>query len=242
MNAPEVFRHRHLPHWDLPGATYFVTACLQDSVTSEENAGMRAHPERWLDSCARDDMNRRELARRRYIDAFRAADERWDRAPRARFLERPALARKVQESLYHFAGLRYNVFEYVIMPSHLHWVFSVTPEYEASFLDERRTPQEAILQSLKSFTGRGCNELLSRAGQFWQQESYDHWVRGDRELYWICEYVRNNPVRAGLAPTPAEWEFSSAHDRELWGIDEGLTLKPPPGRLRPVPPLPCVGA
>jgi len=28
----EMFRRRHLPHWDYPGATYFITACLDGSI------------------------------------------------------------------------------------------------------------------------------------------------------------------------------------------------------------------
>ena len=31
----EIFRRRHLPHWDVPGATYFVTACLADSIPAQ---------------------------------------------------------------------------------------------------------------------------------------------------------------------------------------------------------------
>jgi type I restriction enzyme R subunit len=229
MNRRGVFRRRHLPHWDLPGAIYFVTACLQGSVSDEEGAELARLRRRWMDERGRGGGRRGEEARQRYIEGFKTIDGHWDRAPRVRLLERPDLAREVRKSLYHFSGLRYFVLEYVLMPSHLHWVFQPTPEYEATFPDDERTPREAILQSLKSYTGRRCNELLERSGQFWQQESYDHWARDDRELYWICEYVRENPVRAGLAATPEEYEFSSAHDRKRWGIAEGLSLRPPEG-------------
>lgn len=176
---------------------------------------------------ARGETTEAEQVRRQYFRAFRAADERWDLAPRVRHLERPALANVVRESLHFFAGVRYHLLEYVVMPSHLHWVFQPTDEYEASFPDDRRTPREVIMQRLKSYTGLHCNRLLGRTGPFWQQESYDHWVRDERELYYVIQYVRNNPVRAGLAATPEEWEFSSAHDRKLWGAPEGTSLRPP---------------
>jgi putative transposase len=34
------------------------------------------------------------------------------------------------------------------------------------------------MKSLKGYTAREANKLLSRTGEpFWQKESYDHWVR-----------------------------------------------------------------
>src|SRR5438132_7287348 len=31
----EMFRRRRLPHWDVPGATYFITSCLAGSIPAE---------------------------------------------------------------------------------------------------------------------------------------------------------------------------------------------------------------
>ena len=40
---------------------------------------------------------------------------------------------------------------------------------------------------------------MARTGQpFWQNESYDHWVRVRDELDKIVGYVEENPVAAGL--------------------------------------------
>lgn len=228
MNQRGVFRRRHLPHWDRPGAFYFVTACLQGAVTGEDLAQLRTVRRCLAEARAQGESPQVEQLRLLYAQALRAADERWDQTPRVRWLEDPARAREVRESLHLFAGVRYHLLEYVVMPSHLHWVFQPTDEYEASFRDDQHTPREMILHSLKSYTGRVCNRLLGHSGQFWQQESYDHWVRDEGELYNVLQYVQNNPVRAGLAGTPEEWEFSSAHDRKVWGVPEGISLRPPP--------------
>jgi len=40
-------------------------------------------------------------------------------------------------------------------------------------------------------------------------------VRDDAELERIVAYINANPVKAGLAPSPHEWLYSSAHDRFL---------------------------
>ena len=74
-------------------------------------------------------------------------------------------------------------------------------------------PLAEIMHSLKSYTANRCNRILGRTGPFWQDESYDHWVRDEDELVRVIEYVENNPVKAGLVTDPAEFVFSSAYDR-----------------------------
>jgi hypothetical protein len=56
--------------------------------------------------------------------------------------------------------------------------------------------------------------VLGRSGQaFWQDESYDHWIRSARELEEIISYVEGNPVNAGLVSTEEQWPWSSARFR-----------------------------
>ena len=53
--------------------------------------------------------------------------------------------------------------------------------------------------------------MLRRTGQtFWQDESYDHWVRTRNEVEKIVRYIEWNPVKAGLAKTPEDWPWSGA--------------------------------
>ena len=52
-------------------------------------------------------------------------------------------------------------------------------------------------------------------------------MRDDEELGRIVEYIRFNPVKAGLVAQPEEWFFCSAHDRLLQdGAECGLLLRP----------------
>ena len=45
---------------------------------------------------------------------------------------------------------------------------------------------------------------------FWQEESYDHLVRDEREFERIRFYVEHNPVRAGLVMEADQYRWSSA--------------------------------
>src|SRR5437868_13312707 len=67
-----------------------------------------------------------------------------------------------------------------------------------------RGPLAEIMHSLKSYTANRANEILGRSGQFWQHESYDHWVRDDEELERIVAYIAWNPVKANLVREPQE--------------------------------------
>jgi hypothetical protein len=61
---------------------------------------------------------------------------------------------------------------------------------------------------------RVANRVLGRTGlPFWQDESYDHWIRSSDELQEIIVYVENNPVKAGLAEAAEHWPWSSARFR-----------------------------
>src|SRR5439155_5027767 len=133
---------------------------------------------------------------------FVRLDHWLDEEPAIRHLGDPTLAGEVVDSIFHFAGERYEVFAYVVMPSHLHWLFQPLASWVKTFDEDRRTPRQRIVYSLNRFTGTKCNRHLRRRGPFWQKESYDHWVRDPDEMERIIRYIDENPVKAGLVASP----------------------------------------
>jgi hypothetical protein len=57
---------------------------------------------------------------------------------------------------------------------------------------------------LKSFT---THKITQRKGSLWESENFDHWCRTPDSEERIKEYIRNNPVKAGLAKTPEDWKW-----------------------------------
>ena len=56
-----------------------------------------------------------------------------------------------------------------------------------------------------------ANRILGRIGTpFWQDESFDHWIRSAEELQYLIEYVEKNPLKAGLVNAKERWRWSSA--------------------------------
>src|SRR5207253_3834247 len=93
----------------------------------------------------------------------------------------------------------YDLLAWVIMSNHVH------------VLLEPHKRLAEITRAVKNISAREANVLLGRTGlPFWQDESYDHWVRNDGEFARIVRYIEWNPVRAGLVGCPAEWRWSSA--------------------------------
>lgn len=119
------------------------------------------------------------------------------------YLRRPEIAELVIESLFKGEHLgHYTLGPFVIMANHVHVL--LLPIVHTTHL----------LRSLKGATAREANRLLNRTGEpFWQTESYDHYVRNPVEWQRIADYIEQNPVKAGLANTESEYEWSSANGR-----------------------------
>jgi hypothetical protein len=56
---------------------------------------------------------------------------------------------------------------------------------------------------------RRANQLLERTGRpFWQDESYDHWVRDSKEDGRIISYIEENRHRRGWLIGVVQWSLA----------------------------------
>jgi type I restriction enzyme R subunit len=221
----EQIRRRQLPHWDVPGATYFVTTCLEGSIPAQGLLELNEPRHRNRSMTKPDVFTQDQWNVRLWKLQFKEIDEWLDAKPARRDLESPELAQIVVNAMFHFAGNRYDLLAYVVMPSHIHWVFTPLASWTDSLsADDKRSPRERILYSFNRFTATQCNKLLQTQGAFWQGESYDHWIRHVDELERIILYVEANPVKAQLVTQPDQWKFSSANYRKVHGLAMGVPL------------------
>jgi REP element-mobilizing transposase RayT len=101
----------------------------------------------------------------------------------------------VGECERHFYELR----AWVVMPNHVHLL--ILPSIKVAVL----------MRWLKGSTARSANLVLGRTGQpFWQDESYDHYLRRSMSIERTVAYIERNPVSAGLVSSPECWPWSSA--------------------------------
>ncbi len=222
--AREIFRRRHLPHWDVPHAAYFVTTCLAGSIPAQGLLDLQRYRAELDERDTPPGKSKEQWDADKWKLHFFRVDDWLDRRPANRALADERLARIVVDSMFHFAGIRYDLLGFVVMPSHMHWLFQPTEEWVATLPDDIPTARERIMYSMKRYTANRCNRLLGARGAFWQAESYDHWVRDADEMERILLYIEGNPVKAGLVDTPERWLFSSAAVRKRSGLEFGCTL------------------
>ena len=89
---------------------------------------------------------------------------------------------------------------YVIMPDHVHF-----------FCAERSAGSKRSLAGFmnkwKEWTSKNICAACGAVPPIWQTEFFDHALRNDESYAEKWFYVRENPVRAGLAATWEEWPY-----------------------------------
>lgn len=196
------FYRRRLPHFEPPGATFFITTRLAGSLPGHIIALLKEE-QQFLHRRIREtkdleikkrltyELERRYLGRfDKYVDTATAGPT---------WLALPEIAGMVAEAMHFRDDTVYNLYSYTIMPNHTHIVFSV---------QRNDISLHKILQSLKRHTAQEGNKILHRSGAFWLHESYDHVVRDGAELERILQYVLLNPVKAGLCKHWKDWKWN----------------------------------
>lgn len=216
----ESFFRRNLPHWQPPGARFFITYRLAWTLPRKVILDLKRERERLMTSPR--ELEYPESERNIRIDKklFDIWDKYLDQDTNIQWLSNPNIAKIIRDNLYHHAGTKYSLWAYVIMPNHVHLVLEPDKEWIKRFENQNNEKAQyergilsAILHSLRSYTANEANKVLSRTGKFWQNEAYDHWLRNNEEFQRVVYYVENNPVRAGLVKNPCDWLYSSAYDR-----------------------------
>ncbi len=87
---------------------------------------------------------------------------------------------------------------YVIMPNHVHF-------FCRAELDAKALPTFA--QRWKEWSSKRMARELKVTGRVWQEEFFDHVLRSNESYSQKWEYVRENPVRAGLVKKSEDWPF-----------------------------------
>ena len=200
----QTYYRRNMPHIVPPGAMLFITFRLAGSLPVAVIQQLQAELEAALDTIsqaisAEEQSTAAHRARKACLGKFDAQLDGNFAGPV--WLQQPAVAELVKCEIELLSELEINVLSYCIMPNHVHIVMQL-PEVPAFSFGK-------LMQRLKGRTAYKANQILQRNGAFWQHESYDHLVRGTRELERINAYVVMNPVKAGLVENWEEWPFKA---------------------------------
>lgn len=220
------FSERHRPHIHPPGANLFVTYRLAGSIPAATVREYRAKKAWFADQVkrvGRTSENNHSRGLKEQIEKF---DREWvikfeDVLHQAKtgpmWMKNESVADAVAQGLHKLDGDAYRLDSYSVMSNHVHAVFK--PLLSEAELRERIDADghpifigehpglSRIMHTLKGASARECNLILSRQGQFWEHESFDHVIR-EGKFYSTIRYVLNNPVKAGLVREWREWRWN----------------------------------
>ncbi|MDQ3622744.1 MAG: DEAD/DEAH box helicase [Verrucomicrobiota bacterium] len=121
----------------------------------------------------------------------------------------------VLDALLHFNQTRYELIAVCVMLDHVHFLFQ-------PWVKETGTNGESIFwslaelfRSLKSYTAHGINELERTSGSVWEKESFDRYLRSDRDLEEKFRYIVRNPWDAGLVSAKEDYAWVWTQEDEL---------------------------
>ena len=231
LGTPPASSHRewysrgYLPHCDHPGLLQSITYRLADSLPVAVLEGLTVELRRLP-------PERQDAERRRQIEDWLDAGHG---SCALRVLEAAAC---VVDTWRRFAGERYDLIAWVVMPNHVHVLIRA---YDGVSLAK-------IVQSWKSYTGRRIRPLMGEcrgeaAGRapglrrrsqegVWAREYWDRFIRNEQHFNTAVAYIHENPVKAGLVATATDWLWSSAREYAASAIAEPGSAEPqlgPPG-------------
>jgi putative transposase len=189
---------RRLPHWSQAGTISFIAWRTDDSMPTVVLKQWHSERAEWLNRHGVDPHNPNwreqleklppEQAREFFVTFWNRWHDELDAAHGKCVLRQAVLAGLVAKSLRHFDGGRYSLFDYVVMPNHVHLL--------VAFPDEKS--MLAQCESWKHFTATQINRHLQQKGRFWQEDAFDHLLRSERQFEYLRRYIQNNPNKAGL--------------------------------------------
>jgi REP element-mobilizing transposase RayT len=193
------FSCNRLPHWEQNRCTYFVTFRLADAFPqplldqwdSEREAWMKIHPPPWTEEVEID-----------YHQRFsNRLEEALDAGHGSCVLREPENSAIVSQALKFFEGERCNQLAWVVMPNHVHVLFSVIAPWKLA----------QVIHSWKSYSSKAINAKTGKTGTFWQKDYFDRLIRDSAHLARCVRYIRRNGEKGKLRPTEfLRWESEFA--------------------------------
>ena len=182
----EKTRHK-LPHWQQGRVPVFVTFRLADSLPQSVLSPLLASREAFL---AMNPKPWDEATEDRYVREFAAKFEDYlDAGHGCCALGNEKASAIVVGRLQCFNAQRYALHAYVVMPNHVHVLF--TPHGQLSL--------PGIVQAWKGVSSRMIHkEGLSKLDPFWQPDYFDRLVRSPEHFEKVRCYIQANPSKAGL--------------------------------------------
>lgn len=105
----------------------------------------------------------------------------------------------IRDFNYYRNVLEFQIYGYVIMPNHFHWIIHPGKKATASL----------IMKKVKGHSSFVINEYLNQSGSLWQEDYHDHVIRNKLDFEEKINYIHKNPVSTGLVSNMENYKYSS---------------------------------
>jgi putative transposase len=126
---------------------------------------------------------------------------------------------------------RFRLANFCVMPTHIHLL--IQPEENA--------PLSTIMHWIKTHSAKRWNNIHGSSDHLWGHRYFARAVKDPQEYEFIMDYIDQNPVKVGLAPSPAEWKASGAYYKacNIHGLVDFASHDRQPyiKLLSPIPPI-----
>ena len=189
--TPDWHSRGYLPHCNEIGFIQSITFRLADCIPATVTAKWREELGIIPGIDAHDPRN---------IELRRRVDKYEDAGHGKCLLRLPQIAELMCNALLFFDGERYRLLEWCVMPNHVHVLVMPVNGH----------PMANIVHSWKSYTGHAVKKIINLTEPFWMIEYHDRFIRNEKHLDAVRDYIRQNPVVALLVNNAEDWPWSSA--------------------------------
>ena len=195
-----------LPHIYPVGATMFITFRLADSLPLYIVQELKCELEEEIKIIRKAGISTKEadtLIYNKKKQLFGRFDYQLDAKPYGNcYLDQPSIAQLLFDKIMSYHTTYYDIHALSIMPNHVHLLADTSIQLPEA---ANNTPKDYVdvskwMQLIKGGSAFLINQQLGRSGKLWSKESYDHFVRYDKEGEYdrIRNYILSNPTKAGL--------------------------------------------
>lgn len=213
---------RDLPHIHPIETALFVTFRLHNSIPDivywKWTEELKAEKE-YIESLPISSFQKQEMYYREQKLHFKRMDEYLHADNKGeKFLAIPEIGQLVHNKIVGYHEERYNLLCSCVMPNHVHLLFEhykLNTPVTNVYGKDKNYPIAQTMRYIKGSTAKEANSILGMKGRFWQKESYDHYIRNDREMDNVINYILQNPVKAGLVEDWTKWSFTYLVGQEI---------------------------
>ena len=119
------------------------------------------------------------------------------------FFERENYFYFLRRMNYYRSKYGINILTYCLMPNHFHLFVQQTTNEQTIAM---------FLSSLLNSYVKSVNQKYKRSGTLFESKTKSKQIEDEAYFKWVIKYILENPVKAGLAESISDWEFSNAMD------------------------------